>query len=52
MHSFNPRKLVVSSRLVMEGGISPISSRNTVPPAALSSRPALVVAAPVNAPFS
>ena len=34
------------------GGMSPISSRNTVPPGAVSSRPALASFAPVNAPFS
>ena len=37
---------------LQRGGISPISSRNTVPPRAVSSRPGLGRAAPVNAPFS
>ncbi len=33
-------------------GISPISSRNTVPPSATSSFPFFLPMAPVNAPFS
>jgi len=33
-------------------GISPISSRNSVPPSASSNRPGLLEVAPVNAPFS
>jgi hypothetical protein len=33
-------------------GISPISSRNRVPPSASSKRPGLELVAPVNAPFS
>jgi hypothetical protein len=32
--------------------ISPISSRNSVPPDAASKRPSRAVVAPVNAPFS
>ncbi len=34
----------------MAGVISPISSRNTVPPSATSTRPFLFASAPVNAP--
>ena len=41
-----------SSFACKEAGISPISSRNTVPPSALSSLPAVRFAAPVKAPFS
>ncbi len=41
------RSLVCSA-----SGISPTSSRNTVPPAAVASRPGLVFSAPVNDPFS
>ena len=36
----------------LSGSISPISSRNSVPPSASSTRPGLVPTAPVNAPFS
>jgi len=36
----------------MDGGISPISSRKTVPPAPDSNNPIFVAVAPVNAPFS
>jgi hypothetical protein len=32
--------------------MSPISSRNSVPPSAISKRPLRVVIAPVNEPFS
>ena len=36
----------------MVSGISPTSSKKTVPPLAASSNPTLPVVAPVNAPFS
>src|SRR5437870_1196273 len=38
-------------RTCSAGGVSPISSRNTVPPEATSNTPRLSAAAPVNAPF-
>ncbi len=41
-----------SSRVCASIGMSPISSRNSVPPSACSKRPELRVLAPVNAPFS
>ena len=41
-----------SSRVWASSGMSPISSRNNVPPAACSKRPAARAAAPVNAPRS
>src|SRR5687768_17779029 len=40
------------SRVCASIGMSPISSRNSVPPSACSKRPELRVFAPVNAPFS
>ncbi len=36
----------------MDAGISPSSSRNSVPPEASSNKPCLRLSAPVNAPFS
>jgi hypothetical protein len=36
----------------IDTGISPTSSRNSVPPSAVSSRPGLALMAPVNEPFS
>ncbi len=44
--------ITLSSLTCMERGISPISSRKTVPPWAASSKPILMLSAPVNAPFS
>ena len=41
-----------SKRVWASGGMSPISSRNNVPPSASSNRPFLRCSAPVNAPFS
>jgi DNA-binding response OmpR family regulator len=41
-----------SSLTCSSSGISPISSRNSVPPSASSNRPGLSRSAPVNAPFS
>ena len=41
-----------SSRVCASIGMSPISSRNSVPPSACSKRPALRALAPVKAPFS
>ncbi len=41
-----------SSFTCISTGISPISSRNSVPPWASSNRPGLAPTAPVNAPFS
>ena len=41
-----------SSRVCASSGMSPISSRNSVPPSACSNRPTLRALAPVNAPFS
>mgnify|MGYP003337631965 CR=1 FL=1 len=41
-----------NSRVCSSAGMSPISSRNSVPPSACSKRPRRVVCAPVNAPRS
>lgn len=41
-----------SSLTCVDSGISPTSSRNSVPPSAASSSPSLLLVAPVNAPFS
>src|SRR3989440_4451835 len=41
-----------SKRVCASGGMSPISSRNSVPPFACSKRPILRAVAPVKAPFS
>ena len=49
---YSPSCSTRSSRVCASGGMSPISSRNSVPPSACSKRPALRCVAPVNAPFS
>ena len=41
-----------SSRVCASSGMSPISSRNSVPPSACSNLPARRASAPVKAPFS
>ena len=41
-----------SSRVCSSAGMSPISSRNSVPPSAARMRPSLACCAPVKAPFS
>ena len=49
---YSPSCNTRSRRVCASIGISPISSRNSVPPLACSNRPAERLLAPVNAPFS
>src|SRR5262249_17869264 len=48
----SPASIARRSSAWVAGGISPPSSRSSVPPLAASSRPGFACAAPVNAPFS
>jgi hypothetical protein len=47
-----PDSISRSSLTCIDSGTSPISSRNSVPPLAVSTRPGLRAVAPVKAPFS
>src|SRR5690348_12976194 len=49
---YSPSCSTRSKRVCASGGMSPISSRNRVPPFACSKRPMLRAVAPVKAPFS